>query len=64
MLSGREMIPNLVPNVVGMGLKDALYVLENAGLKVRFAGRGVVRSQSMRPGTRINEGNIIFIQLS
>ncbi len=64
MISGREMISNLVPNVVGMGLKDALYVLENAGLRVRFAGRGVVRSQSMRPGTRINEGNIIFIQLS
>ena len=63
-VSGREMIPNLVPNVVGMGLKDAMYVLENSGLRVRFAGRGVVRTQSLRPGTRINEGNIIFIQLS
>lgn len=63
-VTGREMIPNLVPNVVGMGLKDAMYVLENAGLRVRFAGRGVVRSQSMRPGIRINEGSIIFIELS
>jgi len=63
-VSGREMIPNLVPNVVGMGLKDAMYVLENSGLRVRFAGRGVVRTQSLRPGTRINEGNVIFIQLS
>ena len=63
-VSGREMIPNLVPNVVGMGLKDAMYVLENSGLRVRFAGRGVVRTQSLRPGTRITEGNVIFIQLS
>jgi len=64
MVSGREIIPNLVPDVVGMGLKDAMYVLENSGLRVRFAGRGVVRSQSLRPGTRITEGNVIFIQLS
>jgi len=64
MVSGREMIPNLVPNVVGMGLKDAMYVLENSGLRVRFAGRGVVRTQSIRPGIRIAEGNVIFIQLS
>ncbi len=63
-VNGREVIPNLVPNVVGMGLKDAMYVLENAGLRVRFAGRGVVRTQSIRPGLRINEGTVIFIQLS
>lgn len=60
----REIIPNLTPNVVGMGLRDALYLLENAGLKVRFTGRGVVRSQSVRPGTRINPGSEIYIQLS
>ncbi len=60
----REMIPNLVPNVVGMGLRDALYVLENAGMRVRFSGRGVVRSQSLRPGTRIVSGNEIVIRLS
>lgn len=60
----REMIPNLVPNVVGMGLRDALYVLENAGMRVRFSGRGVVRSQSLRPGTRIVTGNEIVIRLS
>lgn len=63
-VSGREFIPNLVPNVVGMGLKDALYVLENSGLRVRFTGRGVVRTQSIRPGTRINEGSIVVIDLS
>ncbi len=62
--SERTFIENLVPEVVGMGLKDAMYVLENAGLRVRFTGRGVIRRQSMRPGTRIQPGNIIYIELS
>ena len=35
-----------VPNVVGMGLRDALYVLERAGYKVRFSGSGTVVSQT------------------
>ncbi len=63
-LGERVFMENLVPEVVGMGLRDAIYVLENAGLRVRFAGRGQVRSQSMRPGTRIREGNVIYIELS
>jgi cell division protein FtsI (penicillin-binding protein 3) len=63
-LKEKELIPNLVPDVTGMGLRDALYLLENSGLRVRFAGRGVVRTQSLRPGTRINQGAEIFIQLS
>ncbi|MFO8067299.1 MAG: penicillin-binding protein [Bacteroidales bacterium] len=60
----REFIENLVPNVVGMGLKDALYVLENANLKVKFTGKGIVRKQSIRPGVRISEGMNILIELS
>ncbi len=63
-VSERQFIENLVPNVVGMGLMDALYVLENVGIKVRFSGRGMVRSQSIRPGTRIVNGSEILIQLS
>ncbi len=62
--SERTFVENLVPEVVGMGLKDAMYVLENAGLRVRFTGRGTVRRQSMRPGTRIQPGNVIYIELS
>ncbi len=60
----KTFIQNLVPDVVGMSLKDALYVMENAGLRVRFAGRGVVRSQSIRPGIRIKEGSMVYLQLS
>ena len=42
-----------VPNVVGMGLRDALYVLENAGLSVKLSGVGKVQRQSIKPGTKV-----------
>ncbi len=60
----REFIQNLVPNVVGMSLKDALYILENAGMKVEFTGKGIVRKQSIRPGLRIKPGQTIVLDLS
>ena len=40
-----------IPSVVGMGLKDALHLLENRGLRVLFSGYGKVISQSISPGT-------------
>lgn len=49
----RRIIENLVPNVVGMGLRDALYALENQGLKVQVNGFGKVVNQSIAPGTRV-----------
>lgn len=55
---------NLVPNVVGMGLKDALYLLENSGLRVKFQGRGSVRSQSIQVGSRVVPGSTIFLEMS
>jgi len=53
-----------IPNVVGMGLKDAIYLLENMGLRVVFSGRGKVQKQSKDPGTAIKKGEIIKIELS
>ncbi len=51
----RRTLPgNIVPSVEGMGLRDALFILENRGLKVQFSGMGKVTRQSIRPGTRIN----------
>lgn len=55
---------NVVPDVKGMGLKDALYILENAGLKVNIEGTGKVSSQSLSPGTTFSRGNNITIELS
>lgn len=52
-----------VPNVVGMGLKDALYILENTGLKVKVQGFGAVVQQSIQPGTALKQGTIITLQL-
>ncbi|HCC70945.1 MAG TPA: peptidoglycan glycosyltransferase [Bacteroidales bacterium] len=63
-LEEMELIENLVPNVIGMGLKDALFLLENSGLKVTVKGRGSVVRQSQRPGIRIQSGSTINIELS
>ena len=54
----------LVPDVGGMTLRDALYLLENKGLKVRTVGRGRVVKQSIWPGSRLKEGEEILIELS
>jgi cell division protein FtsI (penicillin-binding protein 3) len=53
-----------VPNVMGMGLKDALYMLEMAGLNVRIVGQGKVVHQSLSPNTIIKKGEQIFVNLN
>jgi cell division protein FtsI (penicillin-binding protein 3) len=53
-----------VPDVTGMGLRDALYMLENEGLKVNVSGKGKVASQSLTPGSVIIKGNVIDLTLS
>jgi len=55
---------NLVPNVREMGVKDAVYLLENAGLKVIIHGRGKVLKQSIPPGSRIVKGQKIKLTMS
>jgi cell division protein FtsI (penicillin-binding protein 3) len=60
-LSIRE---DLVPNVKEMGVKDAVYLLENAGLKVVIYGRGKVMEQSIPPGSRIVKGQKIVLTMS
>jgi cell division protein FtsI (penicillin-binding protein 3) len=54
---------DLVPNVVGMGAKDAVFALEKCGLNVRLSGRGKVVSQSSPAGTRVVKGQTITITL-
>ncbi len=62
--SERKVKSGLVPNVAGMGAKDALSILENAGLRVKIIGKGVVSRQSIEAGTRIQKGQQIIIELS
>jgi cell division protein FtsI (penicillin-binding protein 3) len=54
----------VTPNVVGMGLKDAVYLLENMGLKVTATGRGRVMNQSLLAGTNFNKNQNIAIILN
>jgi cell division protein FtsI (penicillin-binding protein 3) len=63
-LTEKTINDNLVPNVQGMGLKDAVYLLENYGLHVQVKGKGRVRQQSINPGTNGAKGQTILIELS
>lgn len=51
----------IVPNVVGLTIKDAVYMLENLGMKVRFHGKGKVVSQSVAAGSRIDKRNNVIV---
>ena len=52
-----------VPDVRGMTLRDALYLLENKGLRVEYDGEGRVNRQSQVPGVRALKGSIIKLDL-
>jgi cell division protein FtsI (penicillin-binding protein 3) len=55
---------SVTPNVVGMGLKDAVYLLENIGLKVTITGRGRVMNQSLAGGTNFTKNQNIALILN
>jgi cell division protein FtsI (penicillin-binding protein 3) len=52
-----------VPNVVGLTIKDAIYLLENRGMKVVFAGKGKVKQQSVSAGSKLYRGGWIVLTL-
>jgi cell division protein FtsI (penicillin-binding protein 3) len=54
----------VMPNVRGMGLKDAVYLLEKMGLKVAVRGRGKISMQSVAPGTALAKGITVILELS
>jgi len=54
----------IVPNVKGMGARDAIYLLEKLGLKTKIYGRGIIIDQSIKPGTKIVRGNEIILKMS
>ena len=63
-LRPRSIEANRVPDVRGMGLRDALYLLENAGLQVKTLGMGTVRRQSIAPGSDLTTSQAITLELS
>ncbi len=58
-----EVKRGLTPNVVGMTLRDALYVLESNGFRVHISGEGRVKKQSIMAGRSASKGDIINIEL-
>ena len=62
-LSEAKSVKGLIPNVVGMGLIDAAYLLEKNGLVVQIEGSGIVRKQSVRPGLKIKKGQTVKLSL-
>ncbi len=54
----------LMPDVTGMGVKEAVYILEKSGLKVNISGKGKVAGQSIQSGNPINKGQLITLSLS
>lgn len=58
-----KIIEGAVPDIMGMGLKDALYILGNSGLKVLVRGSGKVVKQSLVAGTTVGKGYPIVVEL-
>lgn len=52
-----------IPDVIGMGARDAVYQIEKRGVRVRLKGRGRVVKQSLEPGHAIKKGDICELQL-
>ena len=59
-----RIVEGSVPDVSGMGLKDALYVLGNSGFRPIVRGSGKVMKQSIIPGTRVGKGYPIVLELN
>jgi cell division protein FtsI (penicillin-binding protein 3) len=53
----------IVPDVSGLPLRDALFILENKGLQVNYSGRGRVKAQSLLPGTKLSPNATINLVL-
>lgn len=62
-MNAKSFDDDLVPSVIGMGLVDALFVLESRGLSVQVKGSGIVKDQSINPGTKLIKGQLIILDL-
>ena len=59
----RDFQPGEVPDVTGLGLRDAITLLEEAHLNVYPTGHGKVRSQTPKAGSKCREGQTVEIRL-
>jgi len=63
-INEQPVLRNQMPDVRGMGLKDALFLLEDIGLTVQVKGRGKVMAQSLAPGLAINKKQQVMLELN
>lgn len=52
-----------MPELIGMGARDAVYILETAGIRVKVIGKGKVKKQSVPPGIAVKKGTLCVIEL-
>ena len=62
-LNQLKIVKGVVPNVIGMTAKDAVYLLESVGMVVRIRGYGSVKNQSISAGNLVFKGGLIQLQL-
>lgn len=53
-----------LPNLVGMGLRDAIYEIERRGMKAKANGKGHVKHQSMPPDSKVEPGQVVELELA
>lgn len=58
-----NLVEGKMPNVIGMGARDAVYQLERQGVKVKIHGMGYVARQDIAPGTTLQTGMICTLEL-
>jgi len=63
-LVGIDQTDGRVPDVRGMSLRDAVYLLENSGYRVRVSGKGKVLRQSPEHGARYSEGSVVALDMN
>lgn len=63
-IDAAELKDNTVPNVIGMNITDALYLLESRGISTTFTGEGIVSEQSLHPGDTIRGTRSMELKLT
>lgn len=63
-LKPHSILRGQVPDVTGLGLRDALYLLEQEGLHVQVSGSGSVSTQSLAPGSIAARGQTITLNMN
>lgn len=59
-----EVNQNTVPDVVGMNVSDAVYLLESMGISTRFSGQGTVIEQSLHAGDSLKQNSVMNLKLA